>query len=90
MLLCRLIDIYYAVNFKRLYITATRQLKRLESASLSPVYSHFIETVHGVSTIRAFKRQGKFKVECLKRINFYQRGFYSRVMAIRLGFSAAE
>lgn len=37
-----------------------RQLKRMESASKSPIFSHFSETLTGVTTIRAYNAQNRF------------------------------
>lgn len=37
-----------------------RQLRRLNSTSKSPIFSHFGETLTGLSTIRAFNVQKKF------------------------------
>ena len=45
---------------QKFYVTTQRQVKRLESATRSPVYSHFSETLNGASTIRAFGIEDRF------------------------------
>ncbi|XP_040848249.1 ATP-binding cassette sub-family C member 2 [Ochotona curzoniae] len=48
------------VSVQVLYVATSRQLRRLDSVTRSPVYSHFTETVSGLSVIRAFEHQQRF------------------------------
>ena len=48
------------IFIQRGYVKSSRQLTRLESISKSPILSHFIESVNGVSTIRAFSLTKQF------------------------------
>ncbi|XP_053189319.1 canalicular multispecific organic anion transporter 1 [Scomber japonicus] len=50
--------VYFFVQ--RFYVASSRQLRRLDSVSRSPVYSHFGETVSGLSVIRAYGHQERF------------------------------
>ncbi|XP_078051150.1 ATP-binding cassette sub-family C member 10 isoform X1 [Augochlora pura] len=45
------------------YRLTSRELKRLSSAALSPLYAHFNETLNGLSTIRAFRTVPRFSQE---------------------------
>ncbi|KAF9946658.1 Canalicular multispecific organic anion transporter 1, partial [Modicella reniformis] len=56
---------YYVIQ--QYFLWATRSLKRINSASLSPLYQHFDETLNGVSTIRAMSVQQRFIEENAKR-----------------------
>lgn len=50
--------IYVAVQV--FYVATSRQLRRLDSVTRSPIYSHFTETVSGLPVIRAFEHQQQF------------------------------
>lgn len=80
--------IYYFIQ--AFYIRTSRQLKRIESVTRSPVYSHFGETLTGQSTIRAYGVQNQFIDDIHKRVNLNQMCAYpslviaNRWLAIRL------
>lgn len=57
------------------YLNASRDLKRLNSVSRSPIYVQFNETVIGVATIRAFGAQSRFIEENFNRIDSNNRPF---------------
>ena len=61
---------YFVQTF---YVTTSRQLKRLESISRSPIYSHFGETITGSSTIRAFKREKEFMLESANKVKIIRK-----------------
>lgn len=45
---------------QRYFVASTRQLRRIESTSSSPIFSQFNESINGVSSIRAYKAQERF------------------------------
>ena len=47
-------------NLKFMYVCC-RELQRLDSITRSPIFSHFSETLGGLTTIRAFGHQPRFK-----------------------------
>ncbi|KAK9303949.1 hypothetical protein QLX08_004533 [Tetragonisca angustula] len=73
--------IYYFVQ--RFYVASSRQLKRLESVSRSPIYSHFSETVSGAQMIRAFGVQNRFIEESESKVDFNQMCYYPSIIANR-------
>ncbi|XP_058124357.1 multidrug resistance-associated protein 1 isoform X3 [Anopheles coustani] len=73
--------LYYAVQ--RFYVATSRQLKRLESVSRSPIYSHFGETIQGVQTIRAYNVQERFIMESDERVDSNQICYCPSIIANR-------
>ncbi|XP_064218525.1 multidrug resistance-associated protein 1 isoform X2 [Aotus nancymaae] len=73
--------IYFFVQ--RFYVATSRQLKRLESVSRSPVYSHFNETLLGVSVIRAFEEQERFIRQSDLKVDENQKAYYPSIVANR-------
>ncbi|KAG8558234.1 hypothetical protein GDO81_016923 [Engystomops pustulosus] len=68
---------------QRFYVATSRQLKRLDAVSKSPLYTHFNETLQGVNVIRAFKEQDRFIQESNLRLNTNQRFYFSSFVANR-------
>ncbi|CAH0022950.1 unnamed protein product [Clonostachys rhizophaga] len=83
---------YYGIQ--RYYLRTSRELKRLDSVSRSPVYAHFQESLGGVSTIRAYRQQDRFQLENEWRVDANLRAYFpsisaNRWLAIRLEFIGA-
>ncbi|XP_035695041.1 multidrug resistance-associated protein 1-like isoform X5 [Branchiostoma floridae] len=84
-----LVILYYFIQ--RFYVATSRQLKRIESISRSPIYSHFGETVQGTSTIRAYDRGEQFFFQNQAKVDENQVAYYpmivsNRWLALRLEF----
>ncbi|XP_014219235.1 multidrug resistance-associated protein 1 isoform X2 [Copidosoma floridanum] len=73
--------VYYFIQ--RFYVATSRQLKRLESVSRSPIYSHFGESVTGAQIIRAYGVQDRFVNESESRVDFNQVCYYPSIIANR-------
>lgn len=71
------------------YQKSAQELKRLDSVTRSPIYSHFAESVAGLATIRAYRRQGAFVEESGRRVDANDRVYHhlwsaNRWLALRL------
>ena len=66
-----------------IYVSTSRQVKRLESISRSPIYSHFSETLTGTSTIRAFGMNQDFIKESERKVDFNQICYYPSIIGYR-------
>lgn len=73
--------LYYIIQ--HFYLTTSRQLKRVESVTRSPIYSHFGESITGQNTIRAYARQKQFSAVNSQKIDLNQKILYSTIIANR-------
>uniref|UniRef100_A0A8C8J8V5 ATP-binding cassette, sub-family C (CFTR/MRP), member 3 n=1 Tax=Oncorhynchus tshawytscha TaxID=74940 RepID=A0A8C8J8V5_ONCTS len=71
------------VFVQRFYVATSRQLKRLESVTRSPIYSHFSETVTGSSVIRAYGRRDAFVLMSDVKVDDNQKSYYPGIVANR-------
>ncbi|CAF0794203.1 unnamed protein product [Adineta ricciae] len=75
---------YFIQNY---YRWTSREIKRLSSITLSPVYAHFGETISGLATIRAFRHVTRFvEYNFLLVSNSIRAQFASLVASSWLGF----
>lgn len=73
--------IYYFIQV--FFVATSRQLKRIESITLSPIYNHFSETITGQSLIRAYGEVNRFISESEGRVDHNQRMTYPSIIAAR-------
>ncbi|XP_067433255.1 ATP-binding cassette sub-family C member 3 isoform X2 [Thunnus thynnus] len=71
------------VFVQRFYVATSRQLKRLESVSRSPIYSHFSETITGCSVIRAYGRHSAFVLMSDMKVDENQKSYYPGIVSNR-------
>ena len=64
-------------------MATSRQLKRLESISRSPVYSYFGESIQGASTIRGYKVKDRFCLLNDKKVDANQMAYYPNISSNR-------
>ncbi|KAF9979372.1 hypothetical protein BGZ73_000066 [Actinomortierella ambigua] len=77
-----------------LYLRTSRELKRIESVTKSPVFSHFGESLNGVSTIRAFGQEKRFIYENLSLMDEHNRPYFylwacNRWLSVRVDLLSA-
>ncbi|MBA0652895.1 hypothetical protein Goklo_020119 [Gossypium klotzschianum] len=55
--------------YRGYYLASSRELTRLDSITKAPVIHHFSESISGVMTIRAFRKEDSFCQENVNRVN---------------------
>jgi len=73
----------FYVWVQKFYLQTSRELKRLESVSKSPLYAHFQESLNGMVTIRAYDQLNRFSLENEFRIDATNRAYFPLVSAYR-------
>ncbi|XP_033229901.1 multidrug resistance-associated protein 7 isoform X2 [Belonocnema kinseyi] len=89
LILAPLVPVYHWIQNH--YRLTSRELKRLSSSALSPLYAHFNETLQGLSTIRAFRAVSRFKYENEHFLESSQKAIFASTaagqwLALRLQF----
>ncbi|CAD6444127.1 60b16ecd-be56-4dd7-8a73-79a1312dfe40 [Sclerotinia trifoliorum] len=69
-----IIGILYILQ--KVYLRTSRQLRLLDLESKSPLYSHFTETLSGLTTIRAFGWQAQSAEKNRKLLDISQKPYY--------------
>ncbi|CAM6124334.1 unnamed protein product [Calypogeia fissa] len=81
-------------RLQKYYRATSRELRRLDGVSRSPIYTSFTEALEGAATIRAFRAQAQFAAKNRENVGINLRSSYSELCAslwlsIRLQILAA-
>lgn len=69
-----LIVVLYVLQ--RFYLRTSRQMRLLDLEAKAPLYSYFLETLHGIMTIKAFGWQSSSEAQNARLLDTSQRPFY--------------
>lgn len=61
---------------QKVYLRTSRRLRLLELEAKAPLYTHFTETIEGITTIRAFGWEDRFLDRGMGLLDSSQRPFY--------------
>lgn len=79
--------IYYFVRVRKIFVTSTRELKRLEGLARSPMFAMLSEALSGVATIRANNASMFFAKKFREAHDTHTRAFFSFIACSRwVGF----
>ncbi|KAH3686130.1 hypothetical protein WICPIJ_002894 [Wickerhamomyces pijperi] len=82
---------YLYLYYQQYYMAASRELRRLDSVTRSPIYAHFQESLGGSSTIRGFQQVERFQHISQSRVDNNMSAYFpsvnaNRWLAVRLEF----
>jgi len=79
--------IWYFVSVRRIFVSSTRELKRLEGLARSPIFAMLSEALSGIATIRANDSKNYFLHKFHAAHDAHTRAFFSFIAASRwVGF----
>lgn len=83
---------YWAIGY--VYLASSRELKRSESVTRSPIFSAFGEVLQGVASIRAYGDSGRFTQRIVQLLNINNRPFFAlwqtnRWLSVRVDIAGA-
>ena len=76
------LGVFY-IYYQQYYLRTSRELRRLDSITRSPIYSHFQETLGGLATVRGYSQQKRFSHINQCRIDNNMSAFYPSINANR-------
>ncbi|KAI5959813.1 YCF1 [Candida pseudojiufengensis] len=79
------------IYYQQYYLRTSRELRRLDSVSRSPIFANFQESLVGISTIRAYGKEDRFKFLNQSRVDENMKAYHpainaNRWLAVRLEF----
>ena len=75
------------VRLRRFFLKTSREVKRLDAVSRSPIYSSLSETLAGLVAVRAFGQAGNFQRRFLGRLDKNTRSYFAFICTSRwLGY----
>ncbi|KAL6451454.1 YCF1 Metal resistance protein YCF1 [Candida maltosa Xu316] len=79
------------IYYQQYYLRTSRELRRLDSVSRSPIFANFQETLSGVGTIRAYGKEERFRFLNQTRVDQNMGAYHpainaNRWLAVRLEF----
>ena len=78
---------YHFYVCREKYMRSSREIKRIEAITRSPIYAEFLSTIEGLSTLRAYRLEKRATATFNKHVDLNGRAWFSFLMASRwLGF----
>ena len=68
--------VFFYWRIAKFYLSSSREIKRIESVSNSPIYALFGEVLNGASTIRAFGAEKQFVDTIQRKVDANHRAFF--------------